>query len=256
MMKKLFFLFFLMFTAVLLAQERTMIQGTISVPPGDDPTGITIFNETSKKGTVSTSGGNFSIAVAPGDRLVFSAVQFEDFTVIVGEEIIDSGVLNVRISEAINQLEEVVVSTTGLSGVIEIDVNRVPLGVIELPESAAEINPVKWEFKPDPLTSPRNAAMDLEYLQHGIKFINIFKAIFSESQQEEANRKRIDEKIRELYDDEFFQKYLDIEYENINDFIFFAESNGLREILLQPEHELDLIAFLIEQSEKYKKQED
>lgn len=238
-------------------QDRVMIEGKINVPAGDDPEGIAIFNISSNSGTVSTENGEFTIAVGVGDEISFSALQFQDFTVRVDQGIVESGQLTVTISEAITQLPEVVVTPYDLSGNVRVDVNRIEVEDPNLPDDAAsEINPADWQFKPDEMTSPEVAAMDNPRLRYGLNIANIFRTIYSELTEEKADQRALDEKIRSLYEDEFFQEYLNIDQENINDFIFFAKDNGLTPQLLQEGNELDLIQFLITQSENYKKVQD
>lgn len=64
----------------------------------------------------------------------------------------------------------------------------------------------------------------------------------------------VDLKVRAMYNDEFFQQNLGIELQNINEFIYFADDNGLEEEMLKTGNELDLVQFLVEQSKRYKKQ--
>mgnify|MGYP005838176503 CR=1 FL=1 len=65
-------------------------------------------------------------------------------------------------------------------------------------------------------------------------------------------RNDVDEQIQQLYRDEFFIDQLNIAEENIQEFISFAEDNGLTSQMLQPENEMLLIEFLISQSEAYR----
>lgn len=255
-MKSLLFLAVLMITGNSIAQtiDRVEIQGRIVVPEEDSAEGITIFNSTANLGTISTEGGEFSILAGVGDSLVFSAVQYQDFTVVVDEGAVKNQTLQVVISEAVNPLPVVVVTPYDLSGNVRVDVNWIEVVEPNLPEvQASEIQYYEVDYKPDAMTLPKNAAMDTPRLRYGLNFVNIFKAIFSERGSETADEKLIDEKIRSLYDDKFFKYYLDIEYENINDFIFYAENHGLTPMLLKDGNELDLIEFLIEQARDYKK---
>lgn len=264
-MKRLFLISFLFFFAFTSAQEtdsRKMINGKISVPPGDSPEGITIVNLSTGSGTVSSEAGTFSIAVAQGDTLRFSAVQYQEFSVIVDQGVVDSGQLIVNISEAIYELPEVVVSPVDLSGYVEVDVTRIPAEEVDLPDvTAAEIEDTDYDFRPDAQTSPANAAMRNSMIYNGTNFADLFRRIFSPktgdavSWTDDVDRRdlpEIDEAIEELYDDEFFIEHLGIKRENIYEFIYFAEDNGLRKELLKEENELDLIKFLMEQSKLYK----
>lgn len=234
------------------AQERAIIQGNITVPPGDDPEGITIYNKTTNRGTVSQDDGTFLIAVALNDTLSFSAVQFQEFSVIIDQGVIDSGKLNIVINESINQLAEVVVKPYDLSGNVAVDVKRIPIASTALPDiTASEINEMERQFKPDQLSVPENAAMPDRFMKNGLNIANIFRLIFSK-ENEELQSKDIDDQILLLYDDEFFKEYLNIKKENIHEFIDFAEDNGLSKAMLKEGNELDLVEFLIAESKVYK----
>ncbi|HET8753285.1 MAG TPA: hypothetical protein VFM59_02910, partial [Salinimicrobium sp.] len=220
--------------------------------PRDDAEGITVYNKTTNRGTISTEEGDFMLAVALGDTIAFSAVQFQDFSVVIDQGVIDSGQLNVVINEAVNQLAEVVVRPYDLSGNVAVDVNRIAVAPTNLPAmSAAEINEAERQFLPDRLTVPENSVMGNRFMEHGLNFANIFRAIFASRDQSEFDTIAVEEQILLLYDDEFFRENLDVEKENINDFISFAEENGLSEEMLKEGNQLDLIEFLIAQSKSY-----
>lgn len=254
-MKSFIITVFLLVSGIGFAQERAIVQGNITVPPGDDPEGITIYNKTTNRGTVSTENGEFLVAVALGDTLTFSAVQFQDFLVEIDQGVIDSSELNVVINETVNQLAEVVVRPYDLSGNVAVDVNRIVVAPTNLPvNSAAEINEMDRQFLPDPLTVPENAAMGNRFMEHGLNFVNIFRAIFASRDENQIDAAALDDQILLLYDDAFFQENLNIERNNIMDFIYFAEENGLSKKMLKEGNQLDLIEFLIAQSKMYKTQ--
>ncbi len=265
-MKRLLLLTFFMIISLSSAQEkeRIPVNGTISVPMGDDPEGVAIVNTTTGQGTFSREGGNFQIRVAVEDTLRFTALQYQEFSVIIDQGVIDTGQLIVTISEAITELPEVVVSPLDLSGNVEVDVMKIPTEPTDLPDTtAAEIEDTDWDFRPDDQTSPQNAAMRNTMIFSGEArdFGNIFRHIFTSRSRsavtntgnmERRKLSNIDEEIQRLYDDEFFTENLDIKRENIHEFIFFAEDHGLTSEMLKEENEIELIRFLLEQSERYK----
>lgn len=257
-MKTLALLTLLLFTGICSAQitERTMIDGKITVPVGDDPEGITIFNISSNQGTISMDDGTFRIPVAVGDELTFSALQFQEFKVVIDQRVMEAEELNVFISEAVTELPEVSVGEPDLSGNIEVDVNRIPVEEANLPDvTAAEINDHEWNFRPDEQTTPENAAMQASLMEDGMNFANIFRGIYSRRLAAiNSSSEPVEEDMRRLYDDDFFQEHLDIKQENIHDFILYAEENGLTTEMVEEGNELDLIEFLVDQSRQYKNQ--
>ena len=262
MMNRIVFTFLLiMSTLSLLSQEgeRLTVDGKIIVPEGDNPEGMTVFNQTSQRGTITNTQGEFRLAVALNDSISFSALQFQKFTVVIGQGVIDSGELNVFISEAITELPEVVVLPHDLSGNVNVDVARIEVVDPDLPRySAADLERMNVDVEPDALTGPgKNQAMAASKtrLIHGLNFVNIFKALVGDQKGDiQIRQQKKDEYIRQLYKDEFFRKYLNIREENINDFIFYASDSGLDAEMMQEGNELELIEFLIAKSKDYKNQ--
>lgn len=259
MTKRLLILFCLLVSLPLLSQEieRTRVQGKIIVPEGDNPEGMTVFNETSQRGTITNTSGEFKLSVAVNDSVSFSALQFQKFTVVVDKGIIESGEMNVFIRESITELPEVVVLPHDLSGNINVDVNRIAVTEIDLPNySAADLERMNVRVEPDSLTGPgKNDALGASQtrLVNGLNFVNIFKALVGGG--EYANKipqGEMDDYMRRIYDDDFFSENLDIELDYINDFIFYATDHGLTSKMMEDGNELDLIEFLIEKSEDYK----
>ena len=237
------------------AQKRVMITGNISPPVGESPEGISVVNRTAKTATIANDTGNFTIPVATGDTLHFSAIQFQDFSVVVDDGVVENRQLKVFMSESVTELPEVVVTPYDLSGNVRVDVKIIPVVEADLPtQSAAEINPYNHVFRPDSLVSPQNAAMRSAMIYSGAGLANIFRNIFTslDVTTTVGGDDDIDEQVLQLYEDDFFNEQLNISEENIHEFIFFAEDNGLTPEMLEPENEMDLIEFLVAQSQKYK----
>ncbi len=253
-MNRLFFIMFLV-VSMATAQEvdRVLLEGQVHVPPGDDPSGITVFNTATGQGTVTQNDGAFSILVATGDSVQFSAVQYNPFIIEIDPTIIEAGQLNIYVSASITELPEVRVGEPDLSGNIEVDVRRIPTDVPELPvESAADINEFEWEFRPDPQTAPENVAMGRRGLQHGLNFVNIFKGLYNSFSPDKENPVAVEQSLRALYDDNFFQQNLQIPRKDIHDFLLFTREQGLDQKLLEEGNELELIEFLVQASREYK----
>ena len=58
--------------------------------------------------------------------------------------------------------------------------------------------------------------------------------------------------IRKLFNDDFFRSDLQIKENQINDFLFYADENGLTAQMLEESNKLTLIDFLFEQSKNYR----
>lgn len=254
-MKSLLTLTIFLYSFIVFAQDGLEINGKITPPVGESAEGISVINQTAKRATISNEQGLFTIRAVAGDTLHFTALQFQNFSVVIDDGVIENRQLNVFISEAVTELPEVVVTPYDLSGNVEVDVRIIPVAETDLPtQTAAEINDYNYTFRPDSLVSPANAAMRESMIQNGANFANIFRNIFT-SRNVTTNvggDEDIDDQILQLYDDEFFLDQLNIERGNIHEFIYFAEDNGLSEAMLEPDNEMDLIEFLVAQSQKYK----
>ncbi len=152
---------FLFFTFCCLAQDqnRVEVKGKITVPSGYDAEGVTIFNQTASHGAVSSENGDFLLKMKAGDSLVFSAVQFRELKIMVSQEVIDSGILSVEISEGVNELPEIVIRPHDLSGNIKEDLKNIETAPID-PSALSYKHLKDLNFSPDDLRLPGNAAMD------------------------------------------------------------------------------------------------
>ena len=81
------------------------VKGRVTSTDGTPLNGVGVTIKGTKKGVTTNSDGEFTIAVASGDALVFSYVGYENKEVAVGEE----GVINVSLSEIKKALNDVVV---------------------------------------------------------------------------------------------------------------------------------------------------
>lgn len=263
-MKKIFLLIAVLFCAAMYSQEKPRIQvmGTILMPAEDEAQGISIYNLNTNRGTVSNDNGEFRLQVGIEDSLRISAVQFQPFTVVINDGVVSSQQLNINVTEVVNELPEVVVSPYDLSGNVKVDIAR--LTVVTTPDTLNAMDVQNMYFEADaapdiqaPIYNTALATYQTR-LVNGLNFVNLFKALLISKREEQVQRpsSTIEMDVREIYDDEFFRENLDIERDEINEFIYFADENGLEESMLKEGNEIELIDFLIEQSRKYKKQLD
>jgi len=125
-MKNVMILLVLCLTFNVWAQEteRQEIEGLIIVE-GNEIEGITIYNATSKKGTVSDANGEFTIKVALNDLIEISAIEYKNFNVKINETILSSKELHIYLIEEVNFLDEVIVSTSSLTGNMTTDIKGI-----------------------------------------------------------------------------------------------------------------------------------
>lgn len=105
------------------------ITGKVTDSRGDALPGVSVLVKGSNKGTTTEGDGTYRISANVGDVLVFSFVGFESREVLVG----GSQAINVRLSESMSLLNEIIVTGTRSSGRTKID-TPVPVDVIPLAE--------------------------------------------------------------------------------------------------------------------------
>ena len=256
---KLFLLLVCFSISFLFAQvaPRVMVDGHISVPSGDDVEGIIVYNLTTKKGTITDKKGDFKIDIKTNDKVQVKGMQYQKFVVLIDEGVIKNRTLNVFLNISVNFLEEVVVKPYDLLGNVSTDVKKINVsesGIGEVAKlTSARINDVDYDWTPDELSELENKVFLENRMINGLNFVNLFKVVFQDNDtKKNENLVDIDQKIRKIYKDEFFKTNLDLEMNQINDFIFFAEENGLTKTFLEEGNELNLIEFLVTQSKVYK----
>ena len=105
----------------LAAQEKSL-QGKITNDA--DIEGIHVLNIASRYNTITNENGHFSIKVKPLDTLLFSSIKYMPEKVVVTEAIFEKGVITVKLSELVNELDEVFIQPN-LSGNIAADLNKI-----------------------------------------------------------------------------------------------------------------------------------
>ncbi|UJH91090.1 carboxypeptidase-like regulatory domain-containing protein [Antarcticibacterium sp. 1MA-6-2] len=261
-MKKILIFILILFCCKVYSQDklRVGVDGSIQMPAEDEARGVSVFNLNTNRGTVSNDAGEFRLNVGVNDSIRISAVQFQGFTVVINEGVINSRQLNINVTEVVNELPEVIVSPYDLTGNVQVDIARLP--VVNIPDTLNGMQVQNMYFEadaaPNTQDAPYNTALATYQtrLVNGLNFVNLFKALLISSRQEQVQQPSasLEMDVRELYGDEFFKENLNIEIENINEFIYYADENGLEEHMLRKGNELELIDFLVEQSKKYKRQ--
>ncbi len=250
----------------LIAQENTQLSGSVSAPNLDGAS-VHIINSTQKTGTVNSDSGFYKILVRENDELLFSSVQYKNVTVLITSEIIKKGILDVLLEEDLNVLDEVNISNINLTGNINTDIAQIPI-VRDMPVNIkfGDIKNMRFESDiNDPQKAPLNLALGQRPGLPGADVIGIIGLILSPilpdpkppeiklNFNKYKNNSDIIAHLRELFDEKFFTETLAIKEDIIDDFIYYANDNGLGVILVKPKNQFALIEFLIEQSKIYNK---
>ncbi len=108
--------------------QNVTIKGIVQNAADDTPLeNVNIFNIGSIKGSISKKDGKFEIDAAVNDSLYFSYLGFKPFKTRVTNDWVKYGNIVIKLTELGIALEEVVVSSHGLTGFIEIDAKNIPV---------------------------------------------------------------------------------------------------------------------------------
>lgn len=251
---KHFFWISLLLPLLLFSQKsnRVIIDGKIENQQ-NDVEGIAIYNENSGLGTITNAEGVFQIEAQEGDVLLFSALQYQKFRVIVDMGVIKERKLNVYMNEVVQELEEITVTPYDLTGNVRVDVARMKVQVPELDENL--FTPMAFEafeFKADLASPVVNEAVPEPDYQHGIDMANIFRKIFLTRQNAQKTPPALMEsEVKKIYGNEFFQKNLQIPENEIGAFVAYCETQGLDSQLIKKNNEIELLDFLITKCKSY-----
>lgn len=119
--------FFFVLVIILFFSSKGIAQSKVlhgKITNEKDVEGIHILNTTSRFNTITNENGHFSIHVNREDTIIFSSVSYVPEKLVVSEEIFEKGVLTLKLSELINELDEVFLGPN-LSGNIASDVQNI-----------------------------------------------------------------------------------------------------------------------------------
>lgn len=108
----------LFFTGFLFSQDiqEKIIEGYIRNNENLSIEGIHVINNSNGEATITNSDGKFEIKASLNDEIVISGIQFARKKIILNKELFDSVLLNIFLDEFVNELDEVIVTSSGLSG--------------------------------------------------------------------------------------------------------------------------------------------
>lgn len=257
-MKPILCFFISLMSLVTVAQEinRTTINGKIIVST-EDKEGVAVYNTSSNRGTITDKEGYFSIDVALGDIIEFSALQFKDFTVKISEDILRSKRLTVILVEEVNKLDEVVLLPFDLTGNLNADLDNVRTYNISLDYVYFGLdNITDFEFSADYKTKADNVAFD-EYnprVDNMLNVVNLAGFLLQQVADVDTNKKKSKEdkllkktpfkKALEKYSYNYIHSNFNIPLDQVEEFIDYLESKGIDERLLEKDKELELLEWI------------
>ena len=124
-----------------------------------------VVNSTRELSTITDENGAFSIEVAVGDELVFTAVNYQLEVIKITEDILKNGRLVVEVTEKVRQLDEVVLTPDNQEAFIELK-NEEFKG---------------FEYEVDRASAVDNIALSpaVRGMRDGINVVSVFKLLKS-----------------------------------------------------------------------------
>lgn len=249
-------LFFIVLTSFSQDISRIEVKGKIIVD-SPDIEGVTVFNMSSNKGTITDAKGEFALRVAINDRIEISALQFEKFEVVISQDILDAKSMTIFLVERINKLDEIHILPYGLSGNLATDLDKTKTVKPNLDALYFGMaNMESFEFRDDYKTEVRNVAIQQTDIRYGADFVKIaalLKPIFGKSKKKSKVKGTEMKTISSQYSTEYLMKRLNIKKSDIKDFLSFVERKGFDNTLLNEGKEFEFLDFIITQSLEFEK---
>ncbi len=242
--------------------KRIEISGKIVVN-SEDLENVTIYNTSSNRGTLTDENGKFKIEVALFDKLEVRALQFQEFSVIIDENIIVSKKATIFLVERVNKLNEVVILPYDLTGNLITDMESVQtfnpnLDAIYfgIGDISAYVFPDDYKSEVDNIAA-RGPENHIQYQMDGVALIGmLLKPLFKSNKDKKENEIEDVAKIptsglRDYYSAHYIMDNFKIPENKVDDFVVYVESHGLDYELLKKGKELEFLEFLNQKSTKF-----
>ena len=239
--------------------KRIEISGKIVVD-SDDLEGITVYNTSAKKGTLTDENGLFKINAGLNDVIEVRALQYQDFTVIIDENIMKTKKMTVFLVEEINKLDEVIILPYDLTGNLMVDIESVKTFNPDLDAiyfGLANMN--EYEFPDDYKSQVVNIAMpgtgnNIPYGLNVIGLVELFlKPIFKSKENKNNNKTPIVsyDDFTDHYSNKFLVENFDIPADKVDAFINYIEDQGIDYSLLNSGKEFQFLEFISVKSKEF-----
>lgn len=273
-MKNKFYLILFFISSLSFSQmkERELIVGKIK-SDSLEVQNITVFNVTSNIGAITDVDGKFSIKIREKDTLVIQGLAYLSTKYIIQKTDLDREILEIYLKTRINELNEVEVSPYTLTGILEIDTDKIKTYGFDIsmgdlkklkPNDIRQTKVVNSVTPSILAPTPVNFVAIFGFLGKGIgqligndkKRISYTESVLSERKEKEVASKPFADHMKEQFSNNFFVNQLKIKNEDIPLFLAFSETSTTELVeFLKPENHLKLIEYLISKAEAFKKQQ-
>jgi len=250
--KQLLLLFLICISFSSLAQETVELKGQI-LNEYQIIEGVIVVNLRNRQATITNALGEFEMVVSKGDTLEIKAIHFKKEQVVVSQKIFDDKTYKVFMISNVNELDEVRLSNSILSGNLDKDSESIVFNPPEINDFANSPEPISAERRRLHTATSKFTSNPLA--------VSVDRIINAFSGKTKLLRKHIEvseydleiKKIRSYYADKVFVESLRIPLDYINDFLtyLFKDVTYLDEI--SDLNKLELLHYLEKRSPDYLK---
>ena len=238
--------------------ERHDLEGQVFAS-SNDVEGVTIFNTSTNKGTITNEKGEFVISVAENDILEISALQFQPQKITITKEVLKSKTLKLFLVEHVNNLDAVFLMS-GLTGNINQDIeNAGNAPVIKLNLGNLD----NLEFFDDRsidnrvVTNALNSITNKGGLYNGVNFVGLFGSLLKSKKNKKSKTNNENgsftqhKTLTDIYTHKYISETFNMPLEQVEAFVVFVENKGIPENLYSEEQAFNLIDYLVKQRELF-----
>jgi len=236
---------------------RLEVKGKIIVE-SNDVAGITVFNKSSNIGTITGEDGDFILKVALNDLIEISALQYQNISFKVNDDILASRTMKIFLIEEINRLDEIIVLPNGLSGSLDADMENTTTFTPKLDALYFGIeHSDEYNFQDDYNTQVRNTSVIEERtrLVNGLNIVNVVdQLLLPLFRSEVKNKKKTGipdvpvESIKYYFGSEFLIDNFEIPEHRVEEFIRYVERGDFDFTLLNYGKEMEFLELLNQKS--------
>ena len=255
------FLLSISYTAFGQTLDRIEINGKVIVEI-NEVDGLVVYNKTSNNRTLTDSNGEFKIHVALNDEIEISALQFKTFMVRITQDIIASRQLTAFLVERINNLDEVVILPFGLSGNLTTDLNKLRTFNLDIDAIYSDVeNAEDFQYTEPQYAAVENMILKKDQFYNGVDFVKITNWLIKPRLKSKNSKDKNDQKFSNFndlmtsYTNDFISANFEIPKEKVEAFIVFAEKNNTDKRLLDTGKDIQLIEYLVTQSQLFLNEE-
>lgn len=260
---KLFLSILMLCSGFLVVSQETRRENIVGriIVEGSSLEGITVFNTSSGKGTLTDDTGKFMLNVALNDILEIRALIYQNIDVKVNEAILESKKMSVYLIEKMNVLDEVVVPKKELSGNLVTDAQQIKTFNPKLDAFYFEINNDDlYSMGDDPQSQIAHIDKNTQgkTLVNGLNVVNIVDQLLIPLLRSEVKNKKeagVPEVsaayVKHYLGSDFLVENFNIPEHRVEEFIEYVEDDNFDFDLLNYGHELELLELLSRKSHTF-----